>query len=263
MFPLCRELRRHFKLQKFFNVVQDLYFGRNLSAYGLLLKRNWCESVADKNNMATLETLNFDNLVLRSLPIDPIKQNFVRQVPNACFSLVDPTAVKDPEVVVHSESAMGLLDLTQEQVERAEFAEYFSGNTKLPGSQTAAHCYCGHQFGSFAGQLGDGAAMYVFDIQIMVSLYALVYMYESIPTAIIPPRANPREFDFSKNIRSNFRRCGQNPLSNSQRCRQKHSQMPISASYVSHIILREENQLNFKCLFNFMIGSKLLVFQFI
>ena len=29
----------------------------------------------------------------------------------------------------------------------------------MPGSETAAHCYCGHQFGVFAGQLGDGAAM--------------------------------------------------------------------------------------------------------
>jgi hypothetical protein len=42
-----------------------------------------------------------------------------------------------------------------------------------------------------------------------------------------PPRENPREFDFSKKIRSNFRRCGRNPLSDSQRCEQKHSQMPI------------------------------------
>jgi hypothetical protein len=158
---LCGELTRQFKLQKYSNHLRDLYFGRNRSACVLLLKRNRCEGVADKNNMATLETLNFDNLVLRSLPIDSIKENFVRQVPSACFSLVDPTAVKDPEVVAHSESAMCLLDLTQEQVQRTEFAEYFSGNTKLPGSQTAAHCYCGHQFGSFAGQLGDGAAMYV------------------------------------------------------------------------------------------------------
>ena len=31
-------------------------------------------------NMATLETLHFDNLVLRSLPIDKEKENFVRQV---------------------------------------------------------------------------------------------------------------------------------------------------------------------------------------
>ena len=111
--------------------------------------------------MTTLETLNFDNLVLRSLPIDSVKVNFVRQVPNACFSLVDPTPVTDPELVVHSESGIRLLDLTEEQVKRSEFPEYFSGNKKLPGSQTAAHCYCGHQFGSFAGQLGDGAAMYV------------------------------------------------------------------------------------------------------
>jgi uncharacterized protein YdiU (UPF0061 family) len=39
------------------------------------------------------------------------------------------------------------------------FEEYFSGNKLLPGSETAAHCYCGHQFGNFAGQLGDGAAI--------------------------------------------------------------------------------------------------------
>jgi uncharacterized protein YdiU (UPF0061 family) len=34
-----------------------------------------------------------------------------------------------------------------------------SGNKEIKGSETAAHCYCGHQFGVFAGQLGDGAAM--------------------------------------------------------------------------------------------------------
>ena len=31
----------------------------------------------------------------------------------------------------------------------------------MPGAEYAAHCYCGHQFGQFAGQLGDGATMYV------------------------------------------------------------------------------------------------------
>ena len=35
----------------------------------------------------------------------------------------------------------------------------FGGNRKLEGSVTAAHCYCGHQFGHFSGQLGDGAAI--------------------------------------------------------------------------------------------------------
>jgi uncharacterized protein YdiU (UPF0061 family) len=39
-----------------------------------------------------------------------------------------------------------------------------SGNKLLPGSETASHCYCGHQFGVFAGQLGDGAAIYLGEV---------------------------------------------------------------------------------------------------
>jgi uncharacterized protein YdiU (UPF0061 family) len=34
----------------------------------------------------------------------------------------------------------------------------------LPGSEPAAHCYCGHQFGAFSGQLGDGATMYLGEV---------------------------------------------------------------------------------------------------
>ena len=40
----------------------------------------------------------------------------------------------------------------------------FGGNALLPGTEPAAHCYCGHQFGQFAGQLGDGAAMYLGEV---------------------------------------------------------------------------------------------------
>jgi uncharacterized protein YdiU (UPF0061 family) len=39
-----------------------------------------------------------------------------------------------------------------------------SGNKLLAGAEPAAHCYCGHQFGSFAGQLGDGATMYLGEV---------------------------------------------------------------------------------------------------
>ena len=34
----------------------------------------------------------------------------------------------------------------------------------IEGSRPAAHCYCGHQFGGFAGQLGDGATMYLGEV---------------------------------------------------------------------------------------------------
>ena len=110
-------------------------------------------------SMATFETLCFDNAVLRTLPIDDIKENFVRRVRGACFSLISPTPVKKPKLVAFSRSAMGLLDLGDEEMKRADAAVYFSGNCLLFGSVTAAHCYCGHQFGRFAGQLGDGAAV--------------------------------------------------------------------------------------------------------
>ena len=41
---------------------------------------------------------------------------------------------------------------------------YLCGSKAIPGAEYAAHCYCGHQFGYFSGQLGDGATMYVGEI---------------------------------------------------------------------------------------------------
>ena len=81
---------------------------------------------------------------------------------NFFYSLkqVQATPLQNPITVATSLSALRLIDLQEDEINRAEFAEYFSGNRLLPGSQTASHCYCGHQFGQFAGQLGDGAAMY-------------------------------------------------------------------------------------------------------
>ena len=110
-------------------------------------------------NMATLETLHFDNLALRSLPIDANTENYPRSVAGACFSLVKPDPVKNPRTVAYSVDAMGLLDLDEEELKRGDFPEFLSGNKLPPGADTAAHCYCGHQFGYFSGQLGDGATM--------------------------------------------------------------------------------------------------------
>ena len=109
--------------------------------------------------MSTLEKLNFDNLVLRTLPIDSEDGSRIRQVKGACFSRVKPTPVKNPETVAFCASALALLDLPEDEAKREEFAEYLGGCKVLSGSEPAAHCYCGHQFGSFAGQLGDGATM--------------------------------------------------------------------------------------------------------
>jgi len=111
-----------------------------------------------------VDHLNFDNLALRSLPVDPQTDVYPRQVPGACFSRVAPTPLDNPQLVAFSASALDLVDVDAEETKQTKFLEYFAGNEILPGSEPAAHCYCGHQFGSFAGQLGDGATMYLGEI---------------------------------------------------------------------------------------------------
>ncbi|XP_065838559.1 protein adenylyltransferase SelO, mitochondrial-like [Oscarella lobularis] len=116
------------------------------------------------STMSTLETLNFDNTCLKSLPIDEVAENYVRTVAGACFSRVRPTPVRNPRTVAVSRSALDLIDLNDAETDRDDFADYFSGGKLFPGAEPAAHCYCGHQFGNFAGQLGDGAAMYLGEV---------------------------------------------------------------------------------------------------
>lgn len=115
-----------------------------------------------------LGALRFDNLALRSLPVDASEAAGPRAVPGACFSRVRPSPLQNPRLVAMSLPALALLGLEAPAADReaaeAEAALYFSGNRLLPGSEPAAHCYCGHQFGSFAGQLGDGAAMYLGEV---------------------------------------------------------------------------------------------------
>ncbi|GFR27508.1 protein adenylyltransferase SelO-1, mitochondrial [Trichonephila clavata] len=114
--------------------------------------------------MSKLKLLNFDNLAISRLPMDPEERNYVRSVNAACFSKVMPTPVENPKLVAYSSSALSLLDLSVEESELEDITEYFSGNKILHGSEPAAHCYCGHQFGYFSGQLGDGAAIYLGEV---------------------------------------------------------------------------------------------------
>ena len=96
-------------------------------------------------------------IMIHELCVLPFSPHFLSL--GACFSKVHPTPVKNPKLVGHSLSALSLLSLSQKEVAREDFLQYFSGSKILPGSEPAAHCYCGHQFGYFSGQLGDGCAM--------------------------------------------------------------------------------------------------------
>ncbi|XP_053478840.1 selenoprotein O1 isoform X2 [Ictalurus furcatus] len=113
-----------------------------------------------------LERLDFDNVVLRKLPVEESEAPGVRTVRGACFSRVMPQPLEKPRFVAVSGPAMALLGLSAEEVISDPLgAVYLSGSRVMPGSEPAAHCYCGHQFGHFAGQLGDGAACYLGEVK--------------------------------------------------------------------------------------------------
>ncbi|KAM6895251.1 selenoprotein O2 [Xenentodon cancila] len=118
-------------------------------------------------SISALERLPFNNTVLKKLPVDVSDQAGSRTVPGACFSRIRTLQpLVRPSVVSLSDSALNLLGLRAHDVWSDPVGpEYLSGSRLLPGSEPAAHCYSGHQFGLFAGQLGDGAAMYLGQVE--------------------------------------------------------------------------------------------------
>ena len=112
-------------------------------------------------NLSNLENLNFANIFTTELPADPSTKNTPRQVENSFFSYVNPTGTgTEPTTIAFSEEVATMIGLDPGESDRPEFALVFSGNALLPGdSKPYAQCYGGHQFGSWAGQLGDGRAI--------------------------------------------------------------------------------------------------------
>jgi uncharacterized protein YdiU (UPF0061 family) len=107
----------------------------------------------------SLQDLHFDNSFVRELPADPEEQNQRRQVMGACYSRVLPTPVAAPSLVALSPEVAELIGLSPDKLDPDEVAAVMAGNQVLKGMDTYAACYGGHQFGSWAGQLGDGRAI--------------------------------------------------------------------------------------------------------
>jgi len=77
----------------------------------------------------------------------------------AFFTALQPTPVPTPHWVGTSASAARLLALPPGWLHSDEALQALSGNQLLAGSQPMATVYSGHQFGVWAGQLGDGRAI--------------------------------------------------------------------------------------------------------
>ena len=103
--------------------------------------------------------LRLTNLFTDALPGDVDVRNMPRQVMNACYSWVSPKGMKEPELIIHSQEVANLLQLENLYIQGQEFSDIMTGNKIADGSKPHAMCYGGHQFGHWAGQLGDGRAI--------------------------------------------------------------------------------------------------------
>lgn len=107
---------------------------------------------------------NINNRFTAELPADPEEKNFVRGVEKSCFSYVTPIIPKNPKLIHVSPDVLKLVGLNEEIAQSDEFLSVFSGKKIQPQTRPFAMNYAGHQFGNWAGQLGDGRAINLFEI---------------------------------------------------------------------------------------------------
>ena len=102
----------------------------------------------------------------------PLAKLGPRMVREALFTYVRPTpaAAKPPELLAVSPAAFRDLGLALSEADTPEFAALMAGNASYSAADAAAggiypwaQCYGGWQFGQWAGQLGDGRAISLFE----------------------------------------------------------------------------------------------------
>lgn len=133
----------------------------------------------------TLDSIPKSNTFTQNLPADPAfptpsashsapRQTLgPRMVKEALFTYVRPEPTADPELLCVSPRALRDIGLKEDEAQTEEFKAVFAGNkistwdekdnAEKGGIYPWAQCYGGYQFGQWAGQLGDGRAISLFE----------------------------------------------------------------------------------------------------
>ncbi|MFY9241655.1 MAG: YdiU family protein [Polaribacter sp.] len=109
--------------------------------------------------------LNLIETFTKELPADAVLENSRRPVEGAVFSYVKPKKTANPKVLHVSDEMIAELGISEEETKSDFFKNVFTGNEVYPNTKPFAMCYGGHQFGNWAGQLGDGRAINLFEIE--------------------------------------------------------------------------------------------------
>jgi uncharacterized protein YdiU (UPF0061 family) len=121
-------------------------------------------SIKNQNPPTNWDGIRLDDSFVRTLPADPSDVKRSRPVRNACFSFVNPTPVKNPKLLAWSDEVGEILGIGRPQGDQDSTVEILAGNQLVPGMRPYAARYGGHQFGQWAGQLGDGRALTLTEI---------------------------------------------------------------------------------------------------
>ena len=109
--------------------------------------------------------LNIKNTFNKELPSDSIVENTRRQVFGATHSYVIPKTPSNPKLIHVSKEMLNAIGLNEVNTKSSDFLNVFSGKSVYPKTKPYAMAYAGHQFGNWAGQLGDGRAINLFEIE--------------------------------------------------------------------------------------------------
>jgi uncharacterized protein YdiU (UPF0061 family) len=99
-------------------------------------------------------------LAAKSLHAGTVDAVFAK-LPADFYTAMPAEKVGTPRLIHANASAAALIDLDPAWFGAPEFAEIFSGHRPFPGAEPLAMVYSGHQFGVWAGQLGDGRALLI------------------------------------------------------------------------------------------------------
>ena len=118
-----------------------------------------------------VDALAFDNRFARlsgdfpSQVVDTAHAAHPGATPLTFGTALPPQALPDPYLVAASTEAAALIGLDARAFERDTNLQVLAGNRIPAGAQPMATVYAGHQFGHWAGRLGDGRALLLGEVK--------------------------------------------------------------------------------------------------
>jgi uncharacterized protein YdiU (UPF0061 family) len=107
--------------------------------------------------MQKFSTIPFRNDFVNGFPGDDSGNLKPRQTPGMLYSKAVPTPVQNVSLLAWSDALAAELEI--EKPTGQQDIDILGGNIVTPSMRPYAACYAGHQFGNWAGQLGDGRAI--------------------------------------------------------------------------------------------------------